>query len=1072
MDRRKALAAKWHELGPLLHRKFWRPLRNTMEIFHVLPVMAAALLFLFLATDGQFREIYISYLEGWGDRPLQWLTGIIAGALILALNSAVLSEAHYALSTMRINVIYSSNSNPDANSKLRALQRSTAFTLAFVPWLGLAIGLFSARNFVADRYCKLYTEIPAGAMLTVNELHGMQHLLVPGGWAIATAIIFLGFATAAFSCIEQRTRNAQRAVAFIAPPLGALLFLLFTDWLIPSLRQTWAVVFCAATAFLTIGYFLVYQWLYRRRTGPIFSRPRADAVANHTSFDIEPIKGRGQLLASWLLSFFVAQPEFSTGISLRQRRRQMLFIWAFVPWFLFALYFVIVPYFVGSAQISDDWYQIEGTSLAPPQSLCPTAATHVPIPGHWTVFPVAMCCTIALGLLFGLLLNRLSEWEWRRTTVIIAVGVLAVAAVMTSMIVSVDTLVHVYRIIGPLGTVTLELLFLISTFALLAWLSQRSGFPVLTLALLAIVVCVLFPTHAGWAASALGIVCLAFAFTAFLSRLYAVGAFALILPVLGVIQYHQLGIKPVGQVSAPGASAARLSVKFQYECWLRQRGISVNDADAAAAAQLNETCPLNGQPPKTPYPVFLIAAEGGGIYAASAASMFLGKLQQQSPHFGEHVFAISGVSGGAIGSTIFQALDKADTARAAEPLTQQQLTDEVTGIMEDDHFSPVVGSIFPEILGASTGRADALIASFQLSTAARNAAAGQALAGPFAQHWTYDPSSKNWTEPLAPALVLNATWVETGFRVAFAPFALHDIDESLYSFADEDMPDESCPANSRQDLCFSLIDAAAVSARFPLVLPPFSAEMRNDSGSKRWNFVDGGYTDNSGATTALDLYEVLKKVATPDQVNLQIILVTSSTLQPNLKGTDINGTVFRDTLAPIDALMSVRTDLGNDAVARACSEVYRDSPTSQSQPTAQKTAKNADDHGAELNQGCIGHAGQSEARLHVVEIQDQTYGLALGWKISQTSFSVVSWMLGDASKCPPPAGPPSSPDPTASSRGGIENPSDDLVEQQAGNDKLTRDIVDRNSCVMKLIEDLVAGKATPEANAASPQSGQ
>jgi hypothetical protein len=363
-------------------------------------------------------------------------------------------------------------------------------------------------------------------------------------------------------------------------------------------------------------------------------------------------------------------------------------------------------------------------------------------------------------------------------------------------------------------------------------------------------------------------------------------------------------------------------------------------------------------------------------------------------------------------------------------------------------------------LGASTGRAEALIASFRLSTAARNAAAGRALAGPFAQHWAYDPSNKKWAEPLAPALVLNATWVETGFRVAFAPFALHEIDESLYSFTDQGMPDESCPTELPQDKCFSLIDAAAVSARFPLVLPPFSAEMRNDKGSKRWNFVDGGYTDNSGATTALDLYEVLKKVAKPDQVNLQIILVTSSTLQPNLNGMDINGTVFRDTLAPIDALMNVREDLGNDAVARACSEVYRESSDSESKPATQKTAKNSDGRGAESNQGCIGHAGQSDAPLHVVEIQDQTYGLALGWKISQTSFSVVSWMLGDAAKCPPPASPLSSPDPAPSSRGGIDN------------DKLTGDIVDRNSCVMKLIEDMIPRSTVPDANAASPQNGQ
>jgi len=1067
MDRRKALVAKWHELGPLLHRKFWRPLRNTMEIFHVLPVIAAAVMFLFLATDAQFREIYISYLEGWGDRPLRWTVSIVAAALLLALVSAVLSEAHYALSTMRINVIYSSNSNPDANSKLRALQRSTAFTLAFVPWLGLAVGLFSARNFVADRYCKLYAEIPAGTMFTVKDLHDMQHLLLPGRWTIAGAIIFLGFATAAFSCIEQRTRNTQRAVAFIAPPLGALLFLLFTDWLIPSLRQTWAVVFCLIAAIITAGYFLVYQWLYRRRTGPIFSRPRADTTGRHANLDVEPEKEKGQLWISWLLSFFVAQPDFSTGISLRQRRRQMLFIWAFVPWLLMALYFVIVPHLMGSAQNADDWYQIEGTSTAPPQSLCPIAASALPLPGHWTVFPVSICCAIALGLLFGLLLNRLSEWEWRRTAVISAVAVLAAAAVLTSMLVGIDTVVNVYRTIGPLGTVTLQLLFLISTFALLAWLSQRSGFPVLTLAVLAVVLCVLFPTHAGWTTGALGIVCIAFAATAFLSRLYAVGAFALILPLLGAVQYHQLQIKSVGQVSIPDAAAIRLSVRFQYECWLRQRGISVNDTEAAT--QLDETCPLGSRAPKAPYPVFLVAAEGGGIYAASAASMFLGKLQQQAPQFAEHVFAISGVSGGAIGSTIFQALDMADARRPAG----RELTDEIRDIMEADHFSPVVGAIFPEILGASGGRADALVASFQHSTAATNAAAGEALEGPFARHWAYDPSRRKWTDSPAPALVLNATWVETGFRVAFAPFVLHDIDESLYSFSDEGMPDESCRENAPRKSCFSLIDAAAVSARFPLVLPPFSAEMQNASGSKRWNFVDGGYTDNSGATTALDLYEVLKKVATPDQVDLQIILVTSSILQPDLSGMAINGTVFRDTLAPIDALMSVRQDLGNDAVARACSEVYRDDVAAQTNPRTRRAgAGAAESEYAESNQGCIGHAGQSGAHLHIVEIQDQTYGLALGWKISQTSFSVVSWMLGDAGKCPVSSNAPPALDPPGSSRGGIEDSSNDLIGQQAGNDKLTRHIVDRNSCVMKLVEDMIAGDAAPRANTAGPQSGQ
>jgi hypothetical protein len=1063
MDRRQALATKWHELGPLLQRRFWRPLRSMMEIFHVLPLAAAIVLFVFLATDAQFREIYISYLEGPTGSSAQWLAGLVAAAVALALTSAVLCEAHFSLSTMRINVVYSSYSNPDANSKLRSLQRTAGFCLTFIPWLGLAVGLFGARNFVADRYCKLLEEMPP------DHLHEMQHLLQPGGWTIAGAIVVLGAATAAFSCVEQRTRNTQRAVALLAPAIAALLFLLFTDWLVFSSKDRWWLIFFAITVAATVLYFIVYRWLYRRQGGPIFSRSRADADDDPAlAPEIDLTKSRDRLLAAWALSFFVAQPEFSTGIGMRKRRRQILIMWAFIPWLLFALYFAIVPYFAASAQASDEWYQPQT------QPLCPIAATHVPVPGHWTIFPVAMCFAIALGLLVGLLLNKLSEQAKRRRLMTMgAVLVLGLAAIMVSRLLDVDSLVVLYRFIGPLGTVTLQLLFLISTFALLAWLSQRSGFPVLTLVILAIVICVMFPNYAGSTVIALGVVCILFAVTAFLSRLYAVGAFALILPLLGAIQWYQLQIDRVAQNPAAKvvSEVDPLAVKFQFECWLRYRGIRIQDA--AAADQLNQSCPVGAQrsairsasgAAARKYPVFLIAAEGGGIYAASAASMFLGRLQQEAPHFAEHVFALSGVSGGAIGSTIFQALDKADFALSGSAPGQESLTRKVTEIMEDDHFSPVVGSIFPELMGASAGRAQTLVASFELSTAVRDAAAGRALSGPFAQHWAYTN--------VAPALVLNATWVETGFRVAFAPFHLHELDESLYSFSDVSMPSEDCPKEKDKRACVSLMDAAAVSARFPLVLPPFSTEMTD---GKRWNFVDGGYTDNSGATTALDLYQTLKNVD-PDDVDLQIVLITSSTPQPDLIGKEISGTVFRDTIAPVAALMKVREDMGNDAVARACSEVFHREPADSKAKNVSANHPGAKYDRPESNESCIDHAADPTAHLHIVEIQDQTYGLSLGWKISQTSFDVVSWMLGKSSECtakPPPSSGTNTP--PAAATGGqaaaktADPDADDVISQQDGNAKLTHAIVLRNSCVMKSIVGLVEGRAVSAPGAAGPQ---
>jgi hypothetical protein len=196
--------AKRVEFGFLLQHKIWQPIRSMMEIFHVLPLVAALILFVLLATDGQLREIYISYLESSAQDTAAWTAGIVAALAIVALISAVLYEAHSSLSTMRLNVIYSGSSNPEAGSRLRSLQRAAAFVLAFVPWLGLSIGLFGARMFIADRYCQLVS----AAGVTPDRLHSMQHLPVANGWTIAGAVAFLGLTAAYFAAVGEQSRIA------------------------------------------------------------------------------------------------------------------------------------------------------------------------------------------------------------------------------------------------------------------------------------------------------------------------------------------------------------------------------------------------------------------------------------------------------------------------------------------------------------------------------------------------------------------------------------------------------------------------------------------------------------------------------------------------------------------------------------------------------------------------------------------------------------------------------------------------------------------------------------------------
>jgi hypothetical protein len=78
-------------------------------------------------------------------------------------------------------------------------------------------------------------------------------------------------------------------------------------------------------------------------------------------------------------------------------------------------------------------------------------------------------------------------------------------------------------------------------------------------------------------------------------------------------------------------------------------------------------------PSDTRIPVYIVAAEGGGIRAAYWTASVLSALQDRQPQFSRHVFAISGVSGGSLGAAVFTALQGQDPAtrqRQAQAVAQ------------------------------------------------------------------------------------------------------------------------------------------------------------------------------------------------------------------------------------------------------------------------------------------------------------------------------------------------------------------------------------------------------------------
>jgi hypothetical protein len=304
-----------------------------------------------------------------------------------------------------------------------------------------------------------------------------------------------------------------------------------------------------------------------------------------------------------------------------------------------------------------------------------------------------------------------------------------------------------------------------------------------------------------------------------------------------------------------------------------------------------------------PYPVFLVAAEAGGLYAAQFAAKVLARLQDRCESFSQHVFAISGVSGGSLGAATFAALARQNATNG--PWKPCKPEDSVKpsaasfeaqsdGILRNDFLAPIVSrALFADLLQhyiptrlpqfitqrlpdgwgrppqgvhdivAQLSRGRAFEETVEQAWSRRGTTAGEnVFEAPFLRHWS--PEAPN------PALVMNTTSVSDGRQVFIAPFqgdgATTAYDTALlYNQA-------TFPEN--KDLTLS--SAIGLSSRFPWVLPASTV------GNDLLSVVDGAYFESSGVETlgiirrALRPYEVKPiGAATYPYIKVYVIVIGS-----------------------------------------------------------------------------------------------------------------------------------------------------------------------------------------------------
>ncbi|WP_282171078.1 patatin-like phospholipase family protein [Ruegeria atlantica] len=358
------------------------------------------------------------------------------------------------------------------------------------------------------------------------------------------------------------------------------------------------------------------------------------------------------------------------------------------------------------------------------------------------------------------------------------------------------------------------------------------------------------------------------------------------------------------------------------------------------------------QVPTENSPVFLFAAQGGGLYAAYHTAFYLATRADKEPGFTRNVFIVSGVSGGSIGAAVYWAIRKSGVC--VSPGTDSEChRNAVRQILDRDFLAHALTGLFfrdnlDNFVPISTLSKQPIDRGRMLENALGRSInlwlddVGQVDDGVKANENLLDtPLANSWDELLgAPLLLFNTTRVSDGKKIVLSPFDGLSLNETGRIFMEDDLE-------------LTVGNAAVMSARFPIVTPPgrvFAGNTRQDSILQVQQLADGGYFDNSGLDTLNEFIPSISQHLDDRPINLMVF----RSQEPRLPGA-IKGTIS----APISAFhkaWKARTE----QTVRRLTVVYGDAPGAD--PTV---------------------------RVCFVEAEIEKVNFTVSWYLSQTTFKAI-----------------------------------------------------------------------------------
>ena len=265
---------------------------------------------------------------------------------------------------------------------------------------------------------------------------------------------------------------------------------------------------------------------------------------------------------------------------------------------------------------------------------------------------------------------------------------------------------------------------------------------------------------------------------------------------------------------------------------------------------------LDGQAKDQPYPVFVVASAGGGIRAAYWTASVLGRIADANGQmWSDHLYAMSGVSGGSVGAAL-HAVQIAEQLQPSPAHSNQRdgllsFVERARVSLDNDLLSPAAAyMLFPDLVQRFVpfpvpyaDRARAIELSMDAAAADPHGVNSDRFARRFVELWSEANRYR------VPVLLLNTTVVETGQRAIVSNLQIDDTFTDTVDLLGADKQTGDMPLST----------AAHLSARFTYVSP--AGTIRTPEGKLWGHIVDGGYFENSGTASASELMQKMQTVA-------------------------------------------------------------------------------------------------------------------------------------------------------------------------------------------------------------------